>query len=163
MLARREARFREQQAFLEAHHAPLISFSMNIPGPIKTNSAIRKAFMLGKDSLLERLRASGAIVLEASEVHADTGDEMLLAVGNADPEALKTLAVSIEESSPVGRLYDVDVIDAQGRKLSRPSFRKCLICDRQAQDCARSRAHSVKEMQDAVDKLLEVQIDEMHK
>ncbi len=154
MLARREARSLEQLAFLHAHHSPLISFSMNIPGPIKTNPSIRKAFELGRNLLLSQLKHAGAIILQSSEIHQDTGDELLLAVANIQPQTLKAIAVEIEDASPIGRLYDIDIIDTQGRKLSRQRFRKCLICDKQAQDCARSRSHSVKEMQDAIDTLL---------
>ena len=154
MLARRESRSREQQAFLNAHHSPLVSFSMNIPGPVKTNSLIRKAFILGRDSLLSRLESVNAIIFDSLETHEDTGDELLLSVGNAPPELLKDIAVSIEDSTPIGRLYDIDIIDSSGHKLSRPHFRKCLICNKQAQECARSRSHSVSEMQSAVELLL---------
>ena len=154
MLARREARFLEQQTFLQAHHCPLVSFSMNIPGPIKTNSLIRKAFTLGRDLLLSQLEKAGAKILEASEIHEDTGDELLLSVGNVQAEILKDIAVNIEEASEIGRLYDIDVIDAEGKKLSRQTFRKCLICSRQAQECARSRTHSVREMQAAIENIL---------
>ncbi|MBQ3447921.1 MAG: citrate lyase holo-[Synergistaceae bacterium] len=156
MLARREARSRTQGDFLRAHSCPLVSFSMNIPGPIKTNPLIRKAFDIGEILLLEGLRQLNAQILAASEIHEDTGDELLLSVGNIDAQTLKDLAVKIEDSSPVGRLYDIDVIDSGGLKLSRPRFRKCLICDKQAQDCARSRTHSVSEMQNAIEQLLSV-------
>ena len=155
MLARREARSHEQQKFLHAHHSPLISFSMNIPGPIKTNALIRKAFLLGRNALLSQLGHVNAVILEAMEIHEDTGDELLLSVGNAAPEVLKNIAVMIEDSSPVGRLYDIDIIGIDAKKLSRQHYRKCLICEKQAQECARSRTHSVSEMQDAVEKLLQ--------
>ena len=46
------------------------------------------------------------------------------------------------------------VINTDCTKLSRPVFRKCLICGKQAQECARSRTHTVKELQNAVDELL---------
>ena len=154
MLARREARSHEQQTFLQDHHSPIISFSMNIPGPIKTNSLIRKAFTLGRDLLLSQLEKIGAKILKASEIHEDTGDELLLSVGNVQPEILKDIAVNIEDSSELGRLYDIDVIDAEGRKISRHNFRKCLICNKQAQVCARSRSHSVSEMQAVVENIL---------
>lgn len=154
MLTRREARSLQQQNLLQVHHCPLVSFSMNIPGPIKTNSLVRKAFILGRNLLLSQLEKAGAKILEASEIHEDTGDELLLSVENVQPEILKDIAVSIEEASELGRLYDIDVIDAEGRKLSRQTFRKCLICSRQAQECARSRAHSVSEMQAAIENIL---------
>ena len=154
MLARREARSIQQQAFLQAHRSPIISFSMNIPGPIKTNSLIRKAFYLGRDSLLSLLKNAGAKILASSEIHEDTGDELLLSVANVQPEILKDIAVNIEDSSDLGRLYDIDVIDTDGKKLSRQIYRKCLICSKQAQECARSRTHSVSEMQAAIENIL---------
>ncbi len=154
MLARREARAREQQNFLAEYHSPLISFSMNIPGPIKTNELIRRAFDIGEILLLDSLAKIHSEILDFRETHEDTGDELLLAVKSDSPETLKDIAVSIEETSPIGRVFDIDVIDAQGNKLSRGVFRKCLICGRQAQECARSRTHTVQEMQKAIEELL---------
>ena len=154
MLARREARAGKQAEFLAEYDSPLVSFSMNIPGPVKTNALIRQAFDIGEILLLEGLARSGAKILAADETHEDTGDELLLAVSNITPESLKDLAVNIETASPVGRLYDIDIIDSHGRKLSRQDFRKCLICGKQAQECARSRTHSVSDLQEAVTSLL---------
>lgn len=48
----------------------------------------------------------------------------------------------------------MDVIEADGAKLSRSAFRRCLVCGRQAQECARARAHPVSELQAAVERLL---------
>lgn len=160
MLARREARANEQKKFLETYHAPLISFSMNIPGPVKTNIKIRTAFDEGKNLILKSLADVGAIINESIETHEDTGDEILISINNASPEKLKDLAVKIENENKLGRLFDIDVIDADGKKLSRGNFRKCLICEKQAQECARSRTHTVKEMQDAIEKILGVRGEE---
>ena len=154
MLERREQRAVKQNLFLNEHNSPLISFSMNIPGPVKTNSLIRRAFDIGEILLLEGLRKLNAKILAADEVHEDTGDELLLSVSNIPAQELKDLAVSIETSSPIGRLFDIDIIDTNGQKLSREDFRKCLICQQQAQVCARSRNHSVQELQEAVSNLL---------
>lgn len=154
MLARREARAGEQKNFLAKYHSPLISFSMNIPGPIKTNELIRRAFDIGEILLLDSLAKIHAEILDFTETHEDTGDELLLAVKSNSPETLKDMAVNIEESSEIGRVFDIDVIDAQGNKLSRGNFRKCLICGKQAQECARSRNHTVQEMQQAIEELL---------
>ncbi len=154
MLERRELRARKQQEFLQKHDSPLVSFTMNIPGPIKTNELIRRAFDIGEILLLEGLNHIHAEILDAHEVHDDTGDELLLAVSNTEAESLKDLAMTIENSSDIGRLFDIDVIDANGNKLSRETFRKCIICDKQAQECARSRNHSVIEMQNAIENML---------
>ena len=55
MLARREQRAHEQNIFLAKYHSPLVSFSMNIPGPVKTNELIRRAFDEGKRLLFSEL------------------------------------------------------------------------------------------------------------
>ena len=154
MLSRREMRANTQQSFLAKYHSPLISFTMNIPGPVKTNESVRRAFDIGQILLLEGLARLNAEILDYSEIHEDTGDELLLAVRNVQPEILKDMAVNIESFSPLGRLFDIDIIDEHGRKLSRQEFRKCIICGKQAQECARSRTHSVSEMQEAVMRLL---------
>ena len=154
MLKRREKRFNEQKFFLDKFHSSLISFSMNIPGPVKTNDAILNAFMFGKKLLLDELNNIHADINEILEIHEDTGDELLLSIKNISPEFIKNLTVKIENDYDFGRLFDIDVIDEKGNKLSRKIFRKCLICDKQAQECARSRTHSVEEMQAAVEKLL---------
>ncbi len=154
MLERREQRFNEQKFFLDKFHSPLISFSMNIPGPVKTNDDIFNAFMFGKKLLLDELNIIHADINDVLEIHEDTGDELLLSVKNISPEILKNLTLKIENNNNFGRLFDIDVIDEAGNKLSRKNFRKCLICGKQAQECARSRTHSVEEMQIAVEKLL---------
>lgn len=154
MLSRREMRANTQQSFLAKYHSPLISFTMNIPGPVKTNESVRRAFDIGQILLLEGLARLNAEILDCSEIHEDTGDELLLAVRNVQPEILKDMAVNIESFSPLGRLFDIDIINEHGRKLSRQEFRKCIICGKQAQECARSRTHSVSEMQEAITRLL---------
>lgn len=154
MLARREQRASEQQNLLNKYHSPVISFSMNIPGPVKTNSLIQSAFEAGKKLILASIEKAGAKINHSIEIHEVTGDELLLSVDGIIPSELKDIAMKIESASKIGRLYDIDVIDTKGVKLSRKIFRKCLICDRQAQECARSRAHSVQEMQAAVELLL---------
>ena len=50
----------------------------------------------------------------------------------------------------------MDVIAINGQKLSRPAYHKCLICDCQAQECARSRKHTIEEMQEKIDALYNV-------
>ena len=155
MLTRREKRSEEQKFFLDKYKSPLISFSMNIPGPVKTNLLIRKAFDTGKNLILDSLAEIHAKINDSIETHENTGDELLLSISNIPPDELKNLSLKIENNSQIGRLFDIDVIDSNGVKLSRKIFRKCLICDKQAQECARSRSHTVKEMQDSIMKLLQ--------
>ena len=52
----------------------------------------------------------------------------------------------------------MDVIDVNFEKLSRKSFRKCLICEEQAQECGRSRKHSIEELQNKVEEILKKEL-----
>ncbi len=154
MLDCRERRTNVQNELLRGYGRPVISFCMNIPGPIKTNAQIRAAFLDGRTALIEALEKESIAVLQSFDIAEPTGDEWIAAV-DADAAEVKELTMEIENRHPLGRLFDMDVIDINGEKLSRPRFRKCLICGRQAQECARARAHSVAEMQKAVMKMLE--------
>ena len=118
---------------------------MNIPGPVKTNADIRYAFDTGATEITSVLSQHRLPVLARCCFHEKTGDELILCV-RGDAALLKKLMCEIEENHPLGRLYDIDVLDSDGTKLSRPAFRKCILCGRQAQEYARSRRHCVPEM-----------------
>ena len=156
MLQRRELRASQQNKLAQnlSHSASIISFTMNIPGPIKTNELIRTAFDYGKNLLIQKLNGNHAKIIDLIEIHELTGDELLLAVDGINSHEIKTLSVNIENDSQIGRLFDIDVIDSNGHKLSRENFRKCLICGKQAQECARNRTHSVQEMQNVIENML---------
>jgi len=149
----REKRVAIQNEMIKKYNKPVISFTMNIPGPIKTNNEIKKAFDIGKNLILEKLKENNIEILEKEELNVNTGNELFISV-NSSAEKIKNITVAIEESCELGRLFDIDVIDVNFEKLSRKSFRKCLICEAQAQECGRSRKHSIEELQKRVEKIL---------
>ena len=154
VLEARERRAFRQQALLAECKTPLVSFSMNIAGPVKNTPLIRRGFRLGRRTLLEQMQLAGLSAVREEETDAATGCETLLAV-RGKAEDIKKIACAIEENAPLGRLYDMDVIGTDGVKLERPEPRKCLICGRPARECARSRAHTVEELQETTRSLLE--------
>lgn len=153
MLAAREYRAARQEALLQQFHHPLVSFALNIPGPVKTNATIRAAYRLGKERLLDHLAAAGVEVVAQEERLAPSGDELMVVV-NGSAERLKQLTCEIEEADELGRLFDMDVLDKQGHKLARSHHRTCLLCHKDAKDCARSRAHSLEELEAKVKEIL---------
>lgn len=122
MLLCRERRAQIQDTFLSQYHCPVISFCMNIPGPVKTNEKIRAAFENGKTALLTRLEQSSAEIKNFLEIHEKTGDELLLAV-DYPAQDIKDLTTEIEETHPDGRLFDIDVI----RHRRSGNFQEILI------------------------------------
>lgn len=150
MLACREKRAQIQTELLSAYHLPLVCFTLNIPGPIKTNAHIHKAYLIGKKALLDAFSHS---VQAEKELLEDTGDSFFLALALSADE-IKTITTQIEDESPLGRLFDMDVLTPEGKKLSRVHYRQCLICGKQAQECARARTHSVEQMQCRIEEIL---------
>ena len=145
MLHARDERAARQAEWLERYHQPLISFTMNIAGEIKTDDQIRRAFCEGKWWINAHLSRLNIPVLACAENVAFTGCEALWAV-EAESAGLKEQMTAIEESCSLGRLFDIDVISADGTHLSRGTERTCLICGGPVLACARSRAHSAEEL-----------------
>ncbi len=154
ILNAREARAEKQKQLLDKFQKPLLCFTMNIPGPEKWNRDIAIGFFVGNRMLLD---AFGGKVLHTEQQVTAAGAEAYY-VADMPAKALKALAAEIEESSPVGRLFDMDVLDTDGKKLQRTEVgyptRKCLLCDNDAAVCAGRRIHSLPELTDRVGFLL---------
>jgi len=154
ILDAREARVAHQRQLLETHQKTLICFTMNIPGPVKLDRDISIGFFVGCRLLRNSL---GDKLLFAEELRKTTGCEGYFVVDIPAKEA-KRMTVEIEDADSVGRLFDMDVLDIDGRKLSRESLgyprRKCLLCEKDAAICAGRRAHPLVELKERTSFLL---------
>lgn len=149
MLLAREKRAFDQKRLTELYGWPVVSFSLNIAGPYKRFPIADRIYEEGKRQIEEQFQRYSFEVFEASESKEKTGCECRYAVA-VDPIKLKRCMAAIEDGSAVGRLFDIDVIQVNGEKISREEMggknRRCLICKEEAAACARSRAHSVTEL-----------------
>lgn len=145
MLAARDAR--QERIHASLPYAPLVSFTMNIPGPVKDSPLIRRGFREGCRRLEEAFAGKFTLL---DSVEGDTGCEALYAVRD-DAIAIKTVCCAIEDRDEPGRLFDMDVIGADGRKLDRTELglaeRGCMICAAPGRGCAARRLHTVEELQ----------------
>lgn len=157
MLAARERRVMIQQNLIRSHRAPVISFTLNIPGPVKVFDGVPKAFENGCLAIEEQLRADSVPLLQRELIKEKTGFEAFFCVAG-DAKALKSRLTELEEQSSLGRLYDIDVIKTDSAKVSREDLglpsRTCLLCNEPAHACSRSRRHSVEELLTRVRELL---------
>lgn len=157
ILLARDARAERQKVLLARYPVPLICFTMNIPGSVKDSDLIRRGFSLGLQWLRAQLQGEGISVAHFEESREYTGCTAFFSV-DAPAEKVKKLTVEIEDHAPVGRLFDMDVLTPEGRKISREELgaprRKCLICENDAAVCGRSRAHSVDRLREKTDQLL---------
>lgn len=161
MALRREKRVLEQRELLACggDERCVVCIGMNIAGPDKRGGLIDAAFFEAVSRFIdgagigEKLLSDDENGFALRFINENTGIEALIAL-DADAEELKRICVEIEETHPVGRLFDMDVIAKNGVKLGRTEPRKCLICSENASICARSRAHSVGELQKRTGELL---------
>lgn len=163
MLEARERRAQRQQALQSAWGKTMVCFTMNIAGPVKNNALIRRGYALGKKLLRQQLTAAGIETVHFEEIQEKTGNEAFFLL-DAAPLRVKAVTVAVEDYAPVGRLFDMDVLCPDGRKVDRQELglpgRKCLICGGPAQACARSRTHTVAELQEKTREILETALDE---
>lgn len=154
ILSAREDRAEKQKQLLAQFQKPLLCFTMNIPGPEKWNRDIAIGFFVGSRMLLDAL---GNRLCHWEERVTAAGGEGYFVVDMPARE-LKQLATDLEEAESVGRLFDMDVLDTDGRKLQRTEIgcapRTCLLCDNDAAVCGSVRAHSLEELTDRVGFLL---------
>ncbi|MCR4784616.1 MAG: citrate lyase holo-[acyl-carrier protein] synthase [bacterium] len=146
LLASRDLRNDCQQQLLHLYqNKPLISFMVNMPGPVKLCELTRELHV----ACLEELRRAfvGSILYQEVKL-LNTGAEGYLVIDSV-PEEVKRRACGLEDGHPLGRLWDIDVhtLDGQiSRETLKLPVRRCLLCNNPAPVCARSRAHTVEEL-----------------
>ena len=139
----------------------VIAAKLNIPGPIKNNQTIRDFFTAGLAVFEKQLAAKFQFRMAEQWLGESTGPERFYLVDGPAAQ-VKQLTTEFEEAQAAHRLFDLDVLSRQNNQtvsISRTelglSKRQCLICGQPAKECARSRRHSVAELQDRVAALIE--------
>lgn len=153
---------REQRVKVYAFHFQkkpndtIIALKLNLPGPIKNNALIQQCF-------IKLLRAFWTLVAEheldyqtlESKLTLLSGPEIIIA-SHKEAAIWKDLALQAENISKSARLLDIDVITQKGtitRAMYNLPERKCFLCANDAKVCARSRQHSVLEMQTYINQM----------
>jgi len=149
ILDAREYRHNVQERLLSKFRRPVLSFTMNIAGEIKQTPLIELAFDDGIQSISNLLGTP----LQRLILRRPTGCEAFF-VYEKTAEEIKQSCIEIESESPVGRLFDMDVIDIDGHKLSRPNPRSCIVCGGPVAPCSRSRAHGLETIKACTNQIL---------
>ena len=150
MLDAREQRVKIQQELLKEHPGCVVSFTLNIAGPVKVTPFTKWLYALGIRLIQQGIAKQHGQILKKKEEKKDTGWEGFFAL-SLEPKAIKTYLLFQEENHPLGRLFDFDVLCPDGTKVSRQELgvpeRTCLICGNPSFLCGRSRTHSALELQ----------------
>ena len=164
VLQTRENRVRFQGTLAEKYSADtVISFKLNIPGPVKNNESIGKIFAVGRADIFEALAAMKWDILYEKEMILKTGPELFLVV-KASLHEVKKVMIRLEEGKALGRLYDLDVFMAENdgiKTISREELnlteRRCLICGKSAKECGRNRTHEISEMHEKIMEIMKTE------
>ncbi|WP_125767822.1 citrate lyase holo-[acyl-carrier protein] synthase [Companilactobacillus furfuricola] len=133
----------------------LVNITMRIPGQIKNNRYISRVFNL----VVERFRQKYKIIKEVLW-DLSTGPQAFLII-EKDPGILKQETIEYEASDPLGLISDVNVFaveDDQVSPITRKELglpdRKCIIDDKSAKECKKDQNHSLAEMYQKIDKII---------
>ncbi|MGR5360197.1 citrate lyase holo-[acyl-carrier protein] synthase [Vibrio mediterranei] len=148
VLSNKEARVKRQGEWSKHHSLPLLSFTVNMPGPRKMTECTERIFEQGVRGIQAVCHERGWVIAGRQLLRQTTGPEAIFAVRAPNAKALKRAMIEVEKNHHLGRLMDLDVIDVDGKIISRKgqgmARRKCLICEQDAAICARSRKHDLQ-------------------
>lgn len=153
LLAARDARREHQECLLSEYPGlTLLVLTINIPGNEKRTPASRGIGSAG----VEAIRSVFGADIRYEEIRdLETGFEAYFLL-DRDREAAKLLTVDIEETHPLGRIMDIDIIGEGCVPLSRTAYgltgRRCMLCGENARICMREGRHSVEELLDFINK-----------
>ena len=151
ILLSRETRAKKQKELLKTYGIPVISFTMNIAGPHKNSPLIERAFNVGIKQIRDSIDKTKIIFCDINSYC--TGCEAFFCI-DMDADILKKLCETIEDKSIIGRLFDIDVINTDGNKLSRKKERGCIVCGAPGKVCSAGRIHSAECVKAVSDKIM---------
>ena len=159
LLASREERASFQKELLKSYPGmTLVCLTVIMPGKIKRNL---QSLVVAQAAVTAMVSAFGDSMQKLVLRDRQTGCGACLETRLADEEA-KLKTCSIEDARPLGRLFDLDVIDIDGIPISRETIgqgpRKCLICDNEARYCMRNRTHTLNELSAKIDEMIEAYV-----
>ena len=155
LLQSRDARHALQQQLLQQHPgSTLVCLTVVMPGSVKRNLYSVVTAQAALTALLDRL---GEHVQATRARDLATGYEAYLISDLLAIEA-KRVTCDIEDSHPLGRLFDIDVMGADGTPVNRQEVggqpRRCLLCDHEARWCMRNHSHSQEELMAHIQRLV---------
>lgn len=157
LLVSRDERQARQHYWLKRLPVPLVSFTVVAPGPIKDSELTRRIFNHGVIALLKLAQRADWFIREQAALAPTSGPEGMFSI-EASARDIKLATIELEQTHPLGRLWDIDVLTPGGEIISRRHFslpaRRCLLCEHSAAECARGKTHTLSELTNHMEVLL---------
>lgn len=147
MLSARDARCEKQRELLAAHPGlTLVVLTVVLPGKVKRNEG---SLLTARAAMEAMEKAFEGRIAYREERDLETGYEAYWAL-KGELHEVKHRTVELEETHPLGRLFDLDVIAPDGVPVSRGEIgvkpRRCLLCENEARYCMRNKTHTYEEI-----------------
>ncbi len=161
MLLCKDRRVYIQNEMIRKYKNTLICLTLNIPGEYKASEDIEKIYEIAKSRIKDSLKIENVDVIKEFEIKEHTGFEFYICA-DKDAIKIKNICMEIEDKDKLSRLFDIDIIDKDNKKIDRNGLnyqpRKCLICQNEAKGCARNRTHSLEELANEINKIIKEHI-----
>ena len=155
LLESRDRRAERQRLLLGQYPGKtLLCLTVIMPGKVKRNL---HSLVVAGAALSAVASRFGDEAAKVETYDLPTGYEAYLIVSRSVEDA-KRAACNIEDTHPLGRLFDIDVIGPGGVPVTRQEIgeqpRKCLLCDNPARYCMRNRTHSQEEILSCIERMV---------
>lgn len=158
ILNAKERIYNLQQECLKKHSCVLLGLSLLLPGGVKNAPIYDYILKEGLNQIKKYFKRNSITPLDEFSEISTTGYYALFCL-NTNPLSLKQDMINLEESQPIARLWDIDIINNNGEIISRTNIdttidvRKCLICNEEAKICTKKRTHSINELHEKIAEL----------
>ncbi len=152
LLDSRDRRARRQGELLSQFPGrALLCLTVQLPGPEKRNALSLEIARAGVEAIGKRFNP---VFKETNDL--ETGFEGFFVI-DGQPLEVKRAAAELEDTHPLGRLMDLDVIGPEG-PIGRADIglqeRRCLICEKPARYCMRAGSHTHEELMAKIKQLV---------
>ena len=156
LLASREKRWNLQRQFIQENPGlTLVCLTVIMPGNVKRNAS---SLIVANAAIVALQEKFGQHIHQQELLDLETGYEAYFLIELPLLEC-KRMACEIEDNHPLGRLFDIDVIDENVAPVSRSAIgkegRKCLLCEHEARYCMRNHTHSREELQLKINQMID--------
>lgn len=156
LLESREKRWNFQRQLIQEHpELTLVCVTVIMPGNVKRNT---QSLVVAHAAVQSVQNAFDKDIRWQQEKDLITGYEAYFLIQRPKLDC-KRVACEIEDAHPLGRLFDIDVIDSNVEPVSRSVIgkegRKCLLCEHEARYCMRNHTHSREELQQRIQQMID--------
>lgn len=161
LLDSRDRRHQRQLDYLKKYpNDTLLVLTIVMPGSVKRNHLSLITAHAAVDAINNNFNND---IIESEIRDLITGYEAFFVVKKTSEES-KRIACNIEDTHPLGRLFDIDILSSNGIPVSRTQLqiqpRRCLICGDDARVCMRTQKHNYDQLLEHINNMVNVYSNE---